>query len=104
MITPNQFEWHRSDEDNADAACLHCGGCIQHEAWCSTQNINVRYAFQIAAHPEILSVQDDLILHALGVKWNSDLPRSWALNSARPLLPRQEAERQGANASWIYSD
>jgi len=73
MITPNQFEWHRSDEDNADAACLHCGGCIQHEAWCSTQNINVRYAFQIAAHPEILSVQDDLILHALGVKWNSDL-------------------------------
>ena len=72
MSTPKQFEWHRSDEDNADASCFHCGGCILHEAWCSTQNINVRYAFQIAAHLEVLSVQDSLILHALGVKWDGD--------------------------------
>jgi hypothetical protein len=54
-----------------DAACLHCERVTRHEHWCITQNAEVRYAFQVAAYPQMLTLQDSLILHALGVAWNT---------------------------------
>jgi hypothetical protein len=34
------------------------------------QSASVRYAFQVASQPSQLTLQDSLILHALGVAWN----------------------------------
>ena len=54
---------------SADSACSHCSGVVCHEPWCSTKNSNVRYAFQAVLYPDCLTIQDGLILHALGVAW-----------------------------------
>jgi len=54
-----------------DAACLHCEGVTRHKHWCLTQNAEVRYALQAAVYPQLLTLQDSLILHALGVSWNA---------------------------------
>ena len=61
-----------------DAACLHCECLTYHESWCITQNADVRYAFQVAVYPNLLTLQDRLILHALGVTWS---------NSKQPATP-----------------
>jgi hypothetical protein len=53
----------------ADVTCLHCERVTRHEHWCLTQNADVRYAFQAAIYPHLLTLQDSLILHALGVTW-----------------------------------
>jgi hypothetical protein len=53
-----------------DAACLHCERVTRHEHWCLTQSADVRYAFQVAVYPNLLTLQDSLILHALGVSWD----------------------------------
>ncbi len=59
-----------ANQYSADSACAHCEGIVSHEAWCSSTNANVRYAFDVALHPDHLTTQDTLILHALGVMWN----------------------------------
>jgi len=66
---PKQNAWHHENQYTADSACSHCSGVLSHEPWCSTQNSNVRYAFQAVLYPDCLTVQDTLILHALGVAW-----------------------------------
>jgi hypothetical protein len=55
---------------SADSACAHCEGVTHHESWCLTQSADVRYAFQVALYPQLLTLQDHLILHALGVAWD----------------------------------
>ncbi len=66
---PKQNAWHHENQYTADSACSHCSGVVSHEPWCSTQNSNVRYAFQAVIYSDCLTVQDTLILHALGVAW-----------------------------------
>lgn len=47
--------------------CRHCECLADHQPWCITQNPDVRYAFTVAVYPNLLTLQDSLILHALGV-------------------------------------
>ena len=68
MLIPEQLQHHTSLH-NADFGCPHCRGITSHEHWCSTHNLNVRYAFQVVSCPDCLSRYDALILHALGVTW-----------------------------------
>ena len=73
---PNaQSRWYHSNRYNLDSACEHCGGIIRHEPWCVSQNPAVAYAFGAALGTAKLTLQDQLILHALGVAWNADSPR-----------------------------
>jgi hypothetical protein len=52
-----------------DVACEHCAGTEDHEPWCILENTNVYYAFNIILHPEAMTEQDRIILHALGIVW-----------------------------------
>jgi len=56
---------------SADSACGHCDGVIRHEPWCITQNTSVQYAYHVISDPAHLSVEDHLILHALGTAWTA---------------------------------
>ena len=62
-------KWYHSNQYTADAACEQCGGVVRHESWCATCNRDVAYAFEAVNHPATLSVEDALILHALGAAW-----------------------------------
>jgi hypothetical protein len=64
-----------SDESPANSSCVHCGAVVRHDPWCITQNANVSYAYQIVVYPNLLSVGDQLILHALGVTWKELEPK-----------------------------
>jgi hypothetical protein len=69
VVTTNSSTWYRSTVYNAASTCVGCGGTIRHERWCRRINAQVRYAFDIAAHAECLTREDDLRLHALGIVW-----------------------------------
>ena len=68
-----QFTPYDSNQHSADPACSHCAGVTAHEAWCSTHNIFMQYAFRAVLYND-LTIGDTLILHALGVKWDRSLP------------------------------
>ena len=72
MPIPEQPVWHHANQYGEDSACRHCQGIISHEPWCITSNDTVRYAFQVLFRPTLLSLQDSLILHALGVAWEGN--------------------------------
>src|SRR5262249_44723376 len=63
---------HDSNQHPADPECSHCAGVTSHEAWCSTHNMFVQYAFRAVLYND-LSIGDTLILHALGAKWDRSL-------------------------------
>jgi hypothetical protein len=69
MPIQNQLPWSHSNQYTADSACVHCEGVIRHEPWCLEQNGSVHYAFQAVSEPDLLSLGDQLSLHALGVAW-----------------------------------
>ncbi|HTZ83829.1 MAG TPA: hypothetical protein VMB66_11585 [Candidatus Acidoferrales bacterium] len=50
--------------------CEHCHAAGEHEPWCITRDPNVLYAYRIVAEPKMLSLEDTLILHSLGVQWS----------------------------------
>jgi hypothetical protein len=50
--------------------CDHCAGITDHERWCITRNAVVSYAFGIVSRASLLTLGDELILHALGVRWS----------------------------------
>jgi hypothetical protein len=60
-----------SNRYSADSTCEHCSGVIRHESWCITPNSLVLYAYEAVLDPEKLTLEDQLILHALGVRWTS---------------------------------
>ena len=86
MPIPKQPVWRHENQYSADSACAHCEGVIRHEPWCLTQNADVRYAFQVALYPGHLTLQDHLILHALGVAWNGDKRQRRALTFPIPAI------------------
>lgn len=72
MPTQDQLPWSHSNQYSADSACLHCEGVVRHEPWCHEQNADVHYAYQAVAEPDLLSLADQLILHALGAAWTGE--------------------------------
>ena len=73
----------------ASERCLHCECLTDHQPWCITQNPDVRYAFTVAVYPNLLTLQDSLILHALGVTWTKKSPATAArpAEAATPAAP-----------------
>jgi len=71
MLSAPQKGWYHSNRFSAASAFEHCDGVIRHESWCVTQNAEVYEAYQAVIDPEKLSLQDQLILHALGVTWTA---------------------------------
>jgi len=67
QVTPR----HEKKVVAAEERCIHCERVSDHEHWCITQNPDVRYAFTVAVYPNLLTLQDSLMLHALGVTWNA---------------------------------
>jgi hypothetical protein len=63
--------WYHSNRYHAAAACGHCEGIIRREIWCIALDPMVYYAYQIVADPSKLTIGDALILHALGVIWET---------------------------------
>jgi hypothetical protein len=64
-----QKTWYHSNQYSADTACRECQGVIRHEPWCITLNPRVVYAYDAVADAGRLTLEDELILHALGVRW-----------------------------------
>ena len=60
-----------SNRYHAEATCEHCSGVIRHESWCITRNSLVYYAYETVLDPEKLTLEDRLILHALGASWTA---------------------------------
>ncbi len=82
-----QSRWYHSNQYGADSACEHCGGIIRHEPWCVRRNAAVSYAYAAVRNAE-LTLEDQLILHALGVTWSS----TEAVTT--PALPSARASRK----------
>ncbi|MBV8631886.1 MAG: hypothetical protein JOZ83_13230 [Silvibacterium sp.] len=55
-----------SDENTL---CERCGGKVACEPWCETINDSVRYAHAVVLDANNLTPGDEIILHALGVRW-----------------------------------
>jgi len=71
MPLQNEVPLIYSNKYSKYSACGHCDGVIRHEPWCLTQNDRIRYAYQAIIDPAHLSIEDQLILHALGVVWTA---------------------------------
>ncbi len=61
--------WYHANKYAAEAACEECGGVVRHAPWCALCNPVMAYANEILQDGSKLSIQDQLILHALGVAW-----------------------------------
>lgn len=72
MFSKPAASWYHSNQYNAEATCEHCGGVVRHERWCITRDALVQYAYGVVLDPGKLTLGDLLILHALGVSWQSN--------------------------------
>jgi len=70
MFRPSA-SWYHSNRYDAQSSCEHCQGIIRHERWCITRNLLVQYAYAVVLDANRLTLTDRLILHALGVTWNT---------------------------------
>ena len=61
---------YHSNRYNVQSACQHCDGIVHHKPWCLTINPVVRYACEIVAYPDKLTMADAIVLHSLGVLWS----------------------------------
>jgi hypothetical protein len=50
-------------------ACRVCDGLVRHAYWCPKSNPVVGYAYGVVEDAGLLTFEDQLILHALGVAW-----------------------------------
>lgn len=66
-VTPPK--WYHANQYTAESACPDCGGVVRHAYWCPACNPAVAYAFEIVRNTSRVSLEDRLILHALGVSW-----------------------------------
>ncbi len=71
MFANSATSWYHTNRINAQESCEHCDRLRCHEKWCVVCNPLVRYAYGVVTNPERLSLRDQLILHALGVAWES---------------------------------
>ncbi len=70
MSPHQQNESIRRNQYTEGAVCGHCAGVTRHEPWCITCNAVVRYAYEAVSRATLLTLEDELILHALGVEWS----------------------------------
>ena len=70
MAPHQQNESARSYQYSEGPTCDHCASVIGHEPWCITCNAVVRYAYEVVSRENLLTLEDELILHALGVDWS----------------------------------
>jgi len=70
MLPRQQTESGHSNQYGEGSICGHCAGVTSHQTWCITCNAVVRYAFGVLLDGSHLTLRDELILHALGVKWS----------------------------------
>jgi hypothetical protein len=80
MSTTQTSTWMHSNRYSADKSCEHCDGVIRHESWCITRSHLIRYAYQAVLDANQMSTGDQIILHALGVRW-ADIPCAGACKS-----------------------
>jgi hypothetical protein len=69
MNSANSTASKQAVKYSAASSCEHCDGVIRHEPWCVTVNESVLYAYEVVLDPGKLTLEDQLILHALGVAW-----------------------------------
>jgi len=69
MSNIGQVAGQTKPQASAKDACSYCGAAEQHEGWCFTTNVAVRYAYEIVLGSKELTAGDVLILHSLGVIW-----------------------------------
>src|ERR1700757_1098313 len=62
-------KWYHSNKYTADTACGHCAGGVRHESWGPACKQGVAYAYEAVDDAARLTVEDGLILHALGAAW-----------------------------------
>ncbi len=86
MSTAMVETWYHSNKYTAEVACEHCQGVVRHEDWCITRSSRVLYAYEAVADSSKLTLQDILILHALGVSWSDHGCRGTCVkdNPSRP--------------------
>jgi hypothetical protein len=88
MTIHDQYRLQRSNQYCLDSACAHCEGVIRHEPLFVTQSATVQYAFRVLSDPHQLSLEDELILHSLGVIWER------RENSVQAAAPQMRASPQ----------
>jgi hypothetical protein len=66
---PNLSPMQHSNPFSTKSPCPYCQGVQQHETWCVTVNLSVRYAYEVVLGSAMLTAGDVLILHSLGVIW-----------------------------------
>jgi hypothetical protein len=66
-------KWYHSNKYAADTSCEHCGGVVRHEPWCITSSPTVAYAYAAVLDADTLTMEDRLILHALGAAWTQNV-------------------------------
>lgn len=71
-VTVESTNWYHSNKYAAEIACEHCGGVVRHEEWCVASNREVAYAYGAVLDASTLTLEDRLILHALGAAWISN--------------------------------
>lgn len=76
MKAQNKMELRQSCVADEESTCSQCGGIVLCNRWCKSVNPFVRYAYDAVLHPDHLSSGDRIILHALGVRWNSERNKS----------------------------
>ena len=69
MSAVSSPKWYHTNKYTAEAACEECGGVVRHAYWCAVCNPAVAYAYEIVRNGSKLTIEDQLILHALGVAW-----------------------------------
>lgn len=69
MAAVNVSKWYHSNRYAASEECEQCGGVVRHAYWCPTCNSDVAYAYGIVENADLVTIEDRLILHALGVAW-----------------------------------
>jgi hypothetical protein len=72
MFANPAASWYHSNQYDAKSPCAHCGGTFRHERWCLTRDPLVQYAYAAVLNPDKLTLSDRLILHALGVSWETN--------------------------------
>ena len=72
-MRPNdELRWYRRYRQSHETVCKYCEGSHRHRRWCPTQNTVVSYAYAVASGAARLTLQDELILHGLGVAWTAN--------------------------------
>ena len=75
MPAQEQLPLRHCNQYSADSACEHCEGIVRHEFWCFEINATVNYAYEAVSQPHLLSLGDQIILHALGIAWTEEQTR-----------------------------